>query len=72
MDPQATPQEPVRVTTNPGSDSSPLWHPDGKRIAYLMTSTDRTDVPDSYLQTEVAIITLGEKDQLDRLQASLA
>ena len=55
-------QEPARVTTNPGSDSSPLWHPDGKRIAYLMTSTDRTDVPDSYLQTKVAIIAVGEKE----------
>ena len=30
-------QEPVRVTTNPGSDGSPIWHPDGERIGYLTT-----------------------------------
>jgi dipeptidyl aminopeptidase/acylaminoacyl peptidase len=53
-------QELVRVTTNPGSDGSPIWHPDGERIAYLMTYTDRTDVPDSYLQSKVAIIRIGE------------
>ena len=28
-------QEPVQLTTNPGPDGSPIWHPDGKRIAYL-------------------------------------
>ena len=53
-------QELVRVTTNPGSDGSPIWHPDGERIAYLMTHTDRTDVPNSYLQSKVAIIRIGE------------
>ena len=66
-------QEPVRVTTNPGSDGSPIWHPDGERIAYLTTRTDRTDIPDSYLQTKVAIIRIGDDhpvllttDELDR------
>ncbi len=55
-------QEPVRVTTNPGSDGSPIWHPDGERIGYLMTYTDRTDVPNDYLQTKVAIIRIGEDE----------
>ena len=30
---------PTQVTTNPGSDSSPAWSPDGKWIAYI-TQTD--------------------------------
>jgi len=55
-------QEPVRVTTNPGSDGSPIWHPDGERIGYLMTYTDRTDVPNDYLQTKVTIIRIGEDE----------
>ena len=62
---QGTPydqQEPVRVTTNPGTDGSPIWHPDGERIGYLMTYTDRTDIPASYLQTKVAIIRIGEDE----------
>jgi dipeptidyl aminopeptidase/acylaminoacyl peptidase len=53
-------QEPVRVTTNPGSDGSPIWHADGERIGYITTYTDRTDIPDSYLQSKVAIIRIGE------------
>jgi dipeptidyl aminopeptidase/acylaminoacyl peptidase len=52
-------QEPVRVTTNPGPDGSPIWHPDGERIGYITSSTDRNDVPASYLQTKVAIIRTG-------------
>ncbi len=66
-------QEPVRVTTNPGSDGSPIWHPDGERIGYIMTYTDRTDVPESYLQSKVAMIRVGDDepvllttDDLDR------
>jgi len=55
-------QEPVRVTTNPGSDGSPIWHPDGERIGYIMTYTDRTDVPNSYLQSKVAIIRVGDDE----------
>ncbi len=55
-------QEPVRVTTNPGTDGSPIWHPDGERIGYLMTYSDRTDIPASYLQTKVAIIRIGEDE----------
>ena len=55
-------QEPVRVTTNPGTDGSPIWHPDGERIGYLTTYSDRTDIPASYLQTKVAIIRIGEDE----------
>ncbi len=55
-------QEPVRVTTNTGSDRSPIWHPDGKRIAYITAYTGRTDVPDSYLQSKIAIIQPGEDE----------
>ena len=53
-------QDPVRVTTNPGADNSPIWHPDGKRIGYLTNYTERTDIPSSYLQTKVAIIRVGD------------
>ena len=53
-------QELVRVTTNPGSDDSPVWHPDGERLAYITTT--RTDVPVSYLQTKVALIRVGEDE----------
>jgi dipeptidyl aminopeptidase/acylaminoacyl peptidase len=55
-------QEAVRLTTNPGSDGSPVWHPDGERIVYLTAYTDRTDVPYSYLQSKVAIIRVGDED----------
>ncbi len=53
-------QKPVRVTSNPGSDDSPIWHPDGERLAYITTT--RTDVPVSYLQTKVALIRVGEDE----------
>ena len=55
-------QKLVRVTTNPSSDNSPVWHPDGERIAYMTTTTDRTDVPVSYLQTKLAIIRIGDDE----------
>ncbi len=55
-------QEPVRVTTNPSSDGSPVWHPDGERIVYITTTTDRTDVPVSYLQTKIALIRIGDEE----------
>ncbi len=57
-------QESIQLTTNTGSDSSPIWHPDGKRIAYLTTHTDRNDIPASYLQTKVAIIGIGEDESV--------
>ena len=57
-------QKLVRVTTNPSSDNSPAWHPDGERIGYMTTTTDRTDVPVSYLQTKVAIIRIGDDEPL--------
>jgi len=53
-------QEPVRVTSNPGSDDEPVWHPDGERLAYITTT--RTDVPVSYLQTKLALIRVGEDE----------
>jgi dipeptidyl aminopeptidase/acylaminoacyl peptidase len=56
-------QELVRVTTNPSSDGSPIWHPDGERIAYI-TTTERTGVPVSYLQSKVAIIRIGDDEPL--------
>ncbi len=55
-------QELVRVTTNASSDGSPIWHPDGERIAYITTTTNRTDVPVSYLQTKLAIIRVGDDE----------
>ncbi len=55
-------QELARVTTNTGSDDSPIWHPDGERIAYITTTTNRIDVPVSYLQTKVAIIRVGDDE----------
>jgi len=64
-------QEPVRVTTNPSSDGSPIWHPDGERIAYITTTTDRTDVPVSYLQSKVAIIRIGDDAPLHLTTESL-
>ena len=53
-------QEPIQLTTNPGTDSSPIWQPGGQRIAYLTTHSDRADIPASYLQTKIAIIGIGE------------
>lgn len=55
-------QEPIQLTTNPGSDGSPIWHPDGKRIGYLTSYTDRSDIPASYLQTKIAIIGIGDDE----------
>ena len=53
-------QKPVRLTSNPGSDDGPLWHPDGERLAYI--TTIRTDVPLAYLQTKLALIRVGENE----------
>ncbi len=55
-------QEPIQLTTNPGPDGSPIWNPDGKRIAYLTSYTERTDIPASYLQTKIAIIGIGDDE----------
>ncbi len=55
-------QQPIRVTTNPWSDDSPVWHPDGERIGYITNDSDRTDVPGSYLQTKIAIIRPGDEE----------
>jgi len=71
-------QEPIQLTTNPGSDRSPIWHPDGGRIGYLTSYTDRTDIPSSYLQTKIAIIGIEEDEpvlltteELDRRASGL-
>jgi len=53
-------QELTRVTSNPGSDESPVWHPDGERLAYITTS--RPEVPQGYLQSKLAVIHVGEKE----------
>ena len=53
-------QDPVRVTTNPGSDDGPIWHPDGERLAYITTTGD--EIPVYYLQTQLAIIRIGDDE----------
>jgi dipeptidyl aminopeptidase/acylaminoacyl peptidase len=56
----AEPQpKPIQVTTAAGSDAAPVWHPDGKRLAFLPTL--RTDIP-YYAHTEVATVALGEAE----------
>jgi len=52
-------QDPVRITSNPGSDENPLWHPDGERLAYWTTIQYEYV---NYAQTEVAIIRVGEDE----------
>jgi dipeptidyl aminopeptidase/acylaminoacyl peptidase len=53
-------QKPVRVTSNFGSDDGPVWHPDGKRIAYITTT--QPEIPLAYLQTKLALIRVGENE----------
>ena len=45
--------EPTRLTRNPGSDSAPVWHPDGTLLAY--ETTTRPEIVD-YAQTHLAVI----------------
>lgn len=52
-------QKPVRVTSNPGSDDGPIWHPDGERIAYATTTQYKYG---DYAQKELAIIRIGEDE----------
>ena len=60
----------TRVTTNPGSDRDPVWHPDGRRLAYITIT--RPEIVD-FAQTEVAVISLDDPrpiiltGELDRL-----
>jgi dipeptidyl aminopeptidase/acylaminoacyl peptidase len=60
----------TRVTTNPGSDRSPVWHPDSRRLAYI--TIIRPEIVD-FAQTEVAVISLDDPQptiltkDLDRL-----
>ena len=51
-----TAADPVQVTTNPGPDRSPVWSPDGARIAYL-TDTDPDHAP--YDVPKLAVIEPG-------------
>ena len=53
-------QNPVRVTSNPGSDDGPVWHPDGERLAYI--TTIRPEIAQAYLQTKLAVIRVGEDE----------
>ena len=53
-------QSPVRVTSNPGSDDSPVWHPDGERLAYI--TTIRPEMALAYLQTKLAVIRVGDDE----------
>lgn len=48
--------DPTQVTTNPGPDSSPVWSPDGARIAFI-TETDPDHAP--YDIPKVAMIEPG-------------
>jgi dipeptidyl aminopeptidase/acylaminoacyl peptidase len=45
--------EPTRLTRNPGSDTHPVWHPDGTLLAY--ETTTRPEIVD-YAQTHLAVI----------------
>ena len=48
--------QPTRLTTNPGADTSPAWSPDGRSIAYLTT----TDVDAIWYATaHLAVIPSG-------------
>jgi dipeptidyl aminopeptidase/acylaminoacyl peptidase len=47
----------VQVTTNPGLDQDPVWHPDSKRLAYITVT--RPEIVD-YAQNDVAVIRVGE------------
>jgi dipeptidyl aminopeptidase/acylaminoacyl peptidase len=62
----------VQLTTNPGSDQDPVWHPGGTMLAYVTIT--RPDLVD-YAQTDVAVIEVGEDrpklltGELDRMVA---
>ncbi len=47
----------TRVTTNPGSDRDPVWHPDSRRLAYITIT--RPEIVD-FAQTDVAVISLDD------------
>jgi len=72
VDPASSkPKETIaQVTTNPGSDRSPVWHPDSRRLAYITIT--RPEIVD-FAQTEVAVISLDDPrptiltGELDRL-----
>ncbi len=48
----------VRVTTNPGTDHNPVWHPSSDRLAYLTT----TEWIEPFAQVKLALITPGERE----------
>lgn len=47
---------PVKLTTWPGPDASPVWSPDGSRIAYLQGSEPQLS---AYTQNTIAIVPSG-------------
>ena len=55
-------QEPIQITTNTGTDSSPIWHPDSKRIGYITSYNERYDIPVDYLLKKIAIIDIEDKE----------
>lgn len=66
-----------RVTTNPGADTRPIWHPDGKSLAYISVKPDveynygvthlaRTDLMVELTSDQADLSSRYLTDQLDR------
>ena len=58
---------PRRVTTNPASDSGPVWSPDGRRLAFV----SRRDA-DKAAQVYVIDVRGGEAERVPRCRWALA
>jgi dipeptidyl aminopeptidase/acylaminoacyl peptidase len=63
----------IQLPTGDGSDDAPVWHPDGERLAYITTLRPQIA---SYIQTEAAVIKIGDSQpriltgELDRWVSS--